>query len=124
MNDQGKPIKGSKIAVLGVAYKKDVDDPRESPSFELMDLLIKRGAVLSYNDPHVPKLPRVRHHDVPDMDSQELTPEYLGSQDCVLISTDHSAYDYNFIVKHSKLVVDTRNATKLVTSGREKIHKA
>ncbi len=124
LNEAGKPVKGSKIAVLGVAYKKDVDDPRESPSFELMDLLRERGAVLSYNDPHVPKLPRVRHHDVPDMDSQELTPEYLGSQDCVLISTDHSAYDYNFIVKHSKLVVDTRNATKLVTSGREKIHKA
>lgn len=124
LNDAGKPIKGSKVAVLGVAYKKDVDDPRESPSFELMDLLRERGAVLSYNDPHVPKLPQVRHHDVPDMDSQELTPEYLASQDCVLISTDHSAYDYDFIVKHSKLVVDTRNATKNVTSGREKIHKA
>jgi len=124
LNDVGKPVKGSKVAVLGVAYKKDVDDPRESPSFELMDLLRERGAVLSYNDPHVPKLPQVRHHDVPDMDSQELTPEYLASQDCVLISTDHSAYDYDFIVKHSKLVVDTRNATKNVTSGREKIHKA
>lgn len=124
LNEAGKPVNGSKIAVLGVAYKKDVDDPRESPSFELMDLLRERGAVLSFNDPHVPKLPRVRHHDVPDMDSQELTPEYLGSQDCVLISTDHSAYDYDFIVKHSKLVIDTRNATKNVTSGREKIHKA
>jgi len=124
LNELGKPVKGSKVAVLGVAYKKDVDDPRESPSFELMDLLRERGAVLSYNDPHVPKLPRVRHHDVPDMASMELTPEYLGAQDCVLISTDHSAYDYEFIVKHSKLVVDTRNATKNVTSGREKIHKA
>ncbi|MCA9094407.1 MAG: nucleotide sugar dehydrogenase, partial [Planctomycetaceae bacterium] len=98
LNDAGKPVRGSKVAVLGVAYKKDVDDPRESPSFELMDLLRERGADLSYNDPHVPKLPQVRHHDVPDMDSQELTPEYLASQDCVLISTDHSAYDYDFIV--------------------------
>lgn len=124
LNDAGKPVKGSKVAVLGVAYKKDVDDPRESPSFELMDLLRERGAVLSYNDPHVPKLPRVRHHEVPDMESQDLTPEYLSSQDCVLISTDHSAYDYDFIVKHSKLVVDTRNATKQVTVGRDKIHKA
>lgn len=124
LNDAGKPVKGSKVAVLGVAYKKDVDDPRESPSFELMDLLRERGAVLSYNDPHVPKLPRVRHHDVPDMESQTLTPEYLGAQDCVLISTDHSAYDYDFVVKHAKLVVDTRNATKNVKSGREKIHKA
>ena len=91
LNDRGKPLKGSKICMLGVAYKKDVDDPRESPSFELMDLLRERGAVLSYNDPHVPQLPRMRHHKVDDMTSQELTPQFLGSQDCVLIATDHSA---------------------------------
>ena len=125
LNDAGKPIKGSKIAILGAAYKKDVDDPRESPSFELMKLLAKRGAVLSYNDPHIPTLPKMRHYpDLPEMTSQSLTPEYLAAQDCVLISTDHSAYDHDFIVKHSRMVLDTRNATKNVKVGREKIFKA
>ena len=125
LNDAGKPIKGSKIAILGAAYKKDVDDPRESPSFELMKLLLKRGAVLSYNDPHVPTLPKMRHYPgLPEMDSQPLTAEYLAAQDCVLISTDHTAYDMKFIVKHSRMVLDTRNATKNVTEGREKIFKA
>jgi UDP-N-acetyl-D-glucosamine dehydrogenase len=125
LNDQRKPINGSRIAVLGVAYKKDVDDPRESPSFELMRLLQERGAILTYNDPHVPVLPRLRHYpNVAVMHSQELTPSYLGAQDCVLIVTDHSAYDYEFIVDHSTFVLDTRNATKNVTRGRDKIRKA
>ncbi len=124
LNKKAKPVNGSKIAMLGVAYKKDVDDPRESPSFELIELLMERGAKLTYNDPHVPTLPKMRGHDVPDMSSSELTPEYLAEQDCVLIATDHSAYDYDFIVKHSQLVIDTRNATKNVTQGREKIFKA
>ena len=82
-----------------MAYKKDVDDPRESPSFELMDLLRRAGAVLSYNDPHVPRLPKMRHHQVDDMTSQELTPQFLASQDCVLIATDHSDYKYDDIVR-------------------------
>jgi UDP-N-acetyl-D-glucosamine dehydrogenase len=125
LNDRRKPINGSRVAVLGVAYKKDVDDARESPSFELMRLLISRGAALSYNDPHVPTLPRVRHYpDLPEMESQELTPAYLGSQDCVLIATDHTAYDFDYIVRHSMFVLDTRNATKSVKEGREKIRKA
>jgi len=125
LNDERKPIKGSKIVILGMAYKKDIDDPRESPSFELMKLLLERGAELTYNDPHVPGLPKMRHYpDLPVMTSQNLTPEFLGSQDCVLIATDHSAYDYEFIVKHSTLVLDTRNATKGVKMGREKIRKA
>jgi UDP-N-acetyl-D-glucosamine dehydrogenase len=124
LNDVGKPIRGSRICLLGMAYKRDVDDPRESPSFELLDLLRRRGAVLSYNDPHIPQLPKMRHWDVPDMASSDLTPEFLAAQDCVLIATDHSAYDYEFIVRHSRLVLDTRNATKHVTAGREKIRKA
>jgi UDP-N-acetyl-D-glucosamine dehydrogenase len=124
LNEAGKPIKGSKICLLGVAYKKDVDDPRESPSFELMELLGAGGAVLSYNDPHVPKLPKMRHHRLPEMHSTPLDAKFLGSQDCVLIATDHSAYDYDFIVEHSVLVVDTRNATKNVRKGRPKIRKA
>jgi UDP-N-acetyl-D-glucosamine dehydrogenase len=125
LNDMGKPIKNSKIALLGMAYKKDVDDPRESPSFELAKLLLARGASLTYNDPHVPHLPKMRHYpDLPAMTSQELTPAYLGAQDCVLIATDHTAYDANFIVQHSQFVLDTRNVTKNVTQGREKVRKA
>ena len=124
LNDAGKPIKGSKICLLGMAYKKDVDDPRESPSFELLDLLRERGADLTYNDPHIPTLPEMRHHNVPEMQSEELTSGFLKKQDCVLIATDHSVYDYDFIVKHSKLVIDTRNATKEVKDNRERIRKA
>jgi UDP-N-acetyl-D-glucosamine dehydrogenase len=124
LNDQGKALKGSRICLLGMAYKKDVDDPRESPSFELMELLLARGADVTYNDPHIPKLPKMRHYDVPAMSSSELTPEFLASQDCVLISTDHTAYDYDTIVQHAPMILDTRNATKNVTAGREKIYKA
>ena len=124
LNEQCKSLKGSKVCVLGAAYKKDVDDPRESPSFELMDRLRKKGAIVTYNDPHIPVLPKMRHWDHPDMESQELTAEFLASQDCILIATDHSAYDYDQIVQNAKCVVDTRNATKNVKNGREKIVKA
>ena len=125
LNEQKKPVNGSRILILGVAYKKDIDDPRESPSFELMQLLLARGAELTYNDPHVPDLPKMRHYPrMPAMQSQELTPELLAAQDCVLIATDHSAYDYDFIVQHATMVLDTRNATKGVREGRGKIRKA
>lgn len=124
LNEQSKPLRGSRICLLGMAYKKDVDDPRESPSFALFDLLRARGATVTYNDPHIPRLPRMRHHDVPEMTSQDLTPQFLASQDCVLIATDHSAYDYEQIVRHSRMVVDTRNATRQVREGRERIRKA
>ena len=124
LNDRSQSVKGSKMAILGMAYKRDVDDPRESPSFELVELLLKKGAIVSYNDPHIPALPTMRHYPNLDLTSQALTPEYLDGQDCVLIATDHSDYDYEMIVKHSRLVVDTRNATKCVANGREKIFKA
>ncbi|QDU97116.1 nucleotide sugar dehydrogenase [Lignipirellula cremea] len=124
LNDAGKPIRGSRIGLLGVAYKKDVDDPRESPSFKLMELLLRRGADLSYNDPYIPSLPSMRHYDVPNLTSEPLTPEYLASLDCVLIATDHSAYDYEMIVRHSSIVIDTRNATIHVANNRERIFKA
>lgn len=124
LNDRGKPMRGSRVCVLGVAYKRDLDDPRESPSFVLMELLLARGAIVTYNDPHVPRLPSMRHHRLPILESQPLTPAYLAQQDCVLIATDHSAYDYDFIVHHAPLVVDTRNATRSVRSGREKIVRA
>lgn len=124
LNERSKALRGSRVAILGMAYKKDVDDPRESPSFELMELLLHGGANVTYNDPHVPVLPAMRHYEMPPLKSQPLTADYLGGQDCVLIATDHSAYDYGFIVKHSPLVIDTRNATKSVEEGRERIRKA
>lgn len=124
LNQMAKPIRGSKIGILGVAYKKDVDDPRESPSFKLMELLQERGAVLSYSDPHIPALPSMRHYDVPRLASEDLTPEYLASLDCALIATDHSAFDFDMIVKYAPLIVDTRNATVNVTEGSEKVVKA
>ncbi len=124
LNEFGKPLRGSKICVLGAAYKRDVDDTRESPSFELMEMLLAAGAELSYNDPHVPKLPKKRDYDFSYMASTPLTAEFLAGQDCLLIATDHTAYDYDFIVRHAPLIVDTRNATKHVTTGREKIRKA
>ena len=124
LNDRGKPVKGSKIAILGMAYKKDIDDPRESPGFELLALLLRKGAVVTYNDPHIPRLPHMRHHPNRDMVSQPLTPEFLAGQDAVLIATDHSAYDWPWIVEHAPLVIDTRNATCGVTRHRERIVRA
>jgi UDP-N-acetyl-D-glucosamine dehydrogenase len=120
LNERGKPVKGSRVLVLGAAYKPDVDDPRESPAFELLERLRDRGAVVSYNDPHIPVLPRMRHHTI-RLESVEITPERLGAQDCVLICTDHSAYNWPEIVQHSQLIIDTRNATRDVVDGREKI---
>ncbi|MGD9898976.1 MAG: nucleotide sugar dehydrogenase [Calditrichaceae bacterium] len=123
LNDHGKSMKGAKILVLGAAYKKDIDDPRESPSFKLMELLLEKGAMVDYNDPFIPALPDMRMYDIKKK-SIDLTVENLAGYDCVLISTDHSVYDWEFIVRNSKLVVDTRNATKDVTENRENIIKA
>ena len=125
LNAHCKSIRGSKIGILGMAYKKDVDDPRESPSFELLERLVALGAEVSYNDPFIAELPPMRHHpDFEGMVSQDLTPEYLGSLDAVLISTDHSAYEWERIVRLSRLLIDTRNATRHVKEHREKIWTA
>ena len=123
LNEFSKPVRGSKICLAGVAYKKDVDDPRESPSFDLLELFINLGAEMSYSDPHVPTLPSMRHFDLPAMESQTLTPDYLQSLDAILIATDHTAFDYDLIVQYAPLVIDTRNATTTVQSNREKIRK-
>jgi UDP-N-acetyl-D-glucosamine dehydrogenase len=120
LNRAGKAVNGAKIALIGIAYKKDVDDPRESPAFEIIEELLELGADLSYHDPHIPRLPKTRKHDL-RMASQPLTPEYLGSQDCVLIVTDHSAVDWGQVVKHARLIVDPRNATGKVVAPREHI---
>lgn len=124
LNERGQAVKGSKICILGVAYKKDVDDPRESPSFELLSLLRSRGAILTYSDPHIPRLPKMRHWDLPEMESQTLSSEFLASQNLILIATAHSAFDFESIVRHAKLIVDTRNATRGLAADPSRIRRA
>jgi UDP-N-acetyl-D-glucosamine dehydrogenase len=106
-----------------VAYKKDIDDDRESPSYAIMELLLERGAEVFYNDPHIPKLKPGRKHQF-RLESVELTEERLKEMDAVMILTDHSSYDYSWVVEHAALVIDTRNATKNVTENRDRIIKA
>src|SRR5690242_1357845 len=121
LNLHKKSLSGSKILVLGVAYKKDVDDLRESPTLKIMEILKKRGAHFDYNDPFFPQLHKMRHYDYSDMKSVPLNAETIAKYDAVLIATDHSTYDYGAIVDASKLVIDTRNATRRVIRHRAKI---
>jgi UDP-N-acetyl-D-glucosamine dehydrogenase len=123
LNDRGQAVKGSRILVLGLAYKPDVDDVRESPSFELIEQLEELGAQVDYNDPHVAQTHRMRHHDL-QMKSVPLTPQTLAGYDCVLIATHHAVYDWQMIAKHAKLIVDTRNAMKKVEGNRSHIVNA
>ncbi len=117
LNAGGKGLKGSRVLIIGLAYKKDVDDVRESPSLKLIELLSEKGAAVDYNDPHVPKTHRMRKYDF-KMSSVPLTPRNLKKYDCVVIATNHSSYDYGSIVRHSRLVVDTRNATAGIKSPK------
>ena len=123
LNDHRKSIKGSKILILGLAYKPDIDDVRESPSLELIELLKAKGAKVDYNDPYFPQTHKQREYDL-QMKSKKLTARMLGSYDAVLIATNHSDYDYAWIVKNAQLVIDTRNATAAVRAKRGKIVKA
>ena len=123
LNEKKLALNGARVLVLGIAYKKNVDDTRESPAFKIMELLQERGADVEYNDPHVPHLSGLRHYDF-DMTSVEVTAEALGGYDCTVLVTDHDAYDYDFIVEHASLIVDTRNATRSVRTHRERIVKA
>lgn len=122
LNKAGKCLNGAKIFVLGVAYKKDISDVRESPALKIIDLLKKEHAVVFYHDPYVQVIKAVEPYEWA-MDNVELTAEKLQEADCVLIATDHSCLDYEWIVENAKLVVDTRNATKDVKNYREKIVK-
>ena len=115
LNDRSKAMKGSKILVLGIAYKRDIDDLRESPSLTIIELLRAKGAIVAYNDPFFPTVGRGRHYAL-DMTSTPL--DNLGQYDAVVIVTDHSSYDYPAIVRESQLVVDTRNATKGIDSSK------
>lgn len=123
LNERKKSLNGAKVIVLGLAYKKDIDDVRESPSLELIELLKEKGAKVDYNDPYIPRTHKQREYDL-RMTSKPLTAGMLKSYDVVLIATDHSDYDYKWIVKNAQLVVDTRNATKDVKVGRKKIVRA
>ena len=109
--------------MLGIAYKRDIDDVRESPALAIIELLRERGAEVSYHDPYVPATHEMRHHNL-DMRSVELSDAALRTADVVLIITDHTSIDYERVVRLAPLVVDTRNATRNVTAGRERIVKA
>ena len=117
LNEQGKALKNSNILVLGLAYKKDVDDNRESPSMKIIQILKEKGAVVDYNDPHIPRCSGMRHYPGVDLSSVALSDEVLESADCVLLVTDHSAYDYKWIASNAKLIVDTRNAFKGISGN-------
>ena len=107
LNSRKKALNGSSILVLGIAYKKNVDDMRESPSVELMEILRSQGAEVAYSDPHVPVFPKLRQHHF-DLSSVPLTPESLREYDLVLLATDHAKFDKDMIAAHSSLLVDTR----------------
>lgn len=123
LNQRQKSLKGARILVLGVAYKRDLDDTRESPALRLIDLLLRKGARVSYHDPYVPHLKRSRKYDF-NLASVPLTRDELERADAVVVATDHSIFDYDFIVEASQLVIDARNATRNVRRGREKIVRA
>jgi UDP-N-acetyl-D-glucosamine dehydrogenase len=120
LNERGRSLNGANILIIGVAYKRDLDDDRESPAYKLMELLERKRAKFTYHDPFVPVLQRSRRYDF-GLKSVPLTAERLAEADAVLIATDHTGIDYDLIVRHSRLVVDTRNATRNVQEGRERV---
>ena len=107
LNDRSKSLKGSRVLVLGIAYKSNVDDMRESPAVELMELLEEKGAIVEYTDPHVPVFPKMREHHF-DLESVEATPEKIAEYDMLLLATDHTVFDYDMFKKNAQLIVDTR----------------
>src|SRR5882757_3385536 len=115
LNSRSKALKGSKVLILGVSYKKDIDDLRESPAITIIEGLQKHGAIVSYNDPYFPKIGKGRKYD---LQMQRVPLEALGQYDCVVIVTDHSDYDYQQIVDEAQLIVDTRNATAGICSPK------
>ncbi|MFB0547213.1 MAG: UDP binding domain-containing protein, partial [Anaerolineae bacterium] len=124
LNRQGKCLRGAKALVLGVAFKRDVDDARNSPAQRVMELLLARGVQISYNDPYVPRFTVGRdvfYHSELSLESVDLTAQTLTESDCVIIVAGHTCYDYAWIVRYAPLVVDTVNATRDVPDGREKI---
>jgi UDP-N-acetyl-D-glucosamine dehydrogenase len=123
LNEKGKCLKGARILVLGVAYKPNVDDDRESPAFVIMELLEKGGATVDYSDPYVPKLKKVRKFSY-DKASVQLTPKNIKRYDAVVIVTNHANVDYKLVENHAKLIIDTRNALKKIGIRNDNICKA
>ncbi len=119
LNEVGKSVKGSKILILGVAYKPDIDDMRESPSLDVIHLLENKNAIVDYHDPYVPHI----HHEEWDMDSVTDLNEALKESDCVVIVTNHKSYNYAEILENSKLIVDTRNALGKIGKNNPKVIK-
>jgi UDP-N-acetyl-D-glucosamine dehydrogenase len=123
LNDQSKALKGAKVLLLGAAYKKNVDDMRESPSLKLIEILREKGAVVDYSDPYIPKLPPTRKYKY-DMESVDLSKENLNGYDLVLLSTDHDNFDYVLIEEASNIILDTRNAFEKNGIKSRKVFKA
>ena len=122
LNGRGMSIKGARILILGIAYKKNVDDTRESPSLKLIELYRQKGALVDYNDPYVPRIPKLRRYNL-RMSSVPLDEKTLSGYDAVVIAPDHADYDYKWIYANAKLLIDTRNATK-ASMGDKKVVKA
>jgi UDP-N-acetyl-D-glucosamine dehydrogenase len=120
LNERRKSLNGARILILGVSYKRDIDDDRESPAFKLMELLERKHAQVAYHDPYVPALKHSRRYNF-GLKSVPLTAEELAAADATVIITDHTGFDYELIVRASRLVIDTRNATRHVAVGREKV---
>jgi len=108
LNERGKPLKGSKILILGIAYKKNIDDARESPAVKIMELLRDRGAEVSYSDPHIPVFPKMRDHRF-DLKSQSISSRFLANQDACIIATDHDLIDWVEVEDSSQLIIDCKN---------------
>jgi UDP-N-acetyl-D-glucosamine dehydrogenase len=124
LKSQGKKLAGARILMLGLAYKKDIDDPRESPAFKLLELLLQKGASVVYSDPNIPRFPASEHHKHLKVGSVPVTAEALASIDAALIVTNHSDFDYELIARYAPLIVDTRNACAAQLQWREKIVRA
>ena len=123
LNNHNKALNGTHVLILGVSYKKDIDDMRESPTLKLIEILKTKGAEVDYSDPYVPKLLPSRHFNF-DMSSVEITKESLSKYDIVLLSTDHTSFDYKFIAENAKIIVDTRNVFEKNGIRKDNIFKA
>jgi UDP-N-acetyl-D-glucosamine dehydrogenase len=123
LNDEGRALRGSRILVAGIAYKPNIDDVRESPAAEIIELLWEGGATVLCHDPHVPQFPRMRDHRI-DLSCEPISAALLEAQDAVLIVTDHDAVDYDLIGRHTKLIVDTRNAMARAPNPRARVVQA
>ena len=124
LKSRGKELQGARVLMLGLAYKKDIDDPRESPAFKLLELLEQKGADVVYNDPHIPAFPSMRHYKHLKVKNVALTEAVLSAVDAAVIVTDHSEFDYETIAKHAPLVIDTRNACGGLERWKDKIVRA